>query len=49
MRQVIGAFAAPDAHVIYGAAYDDTLGDAPADSFEGLIRWDVERIVAALR
>jgi ABC-type Zn uptake system ZnuABC Zn-binding protein ZnuA len=29
--------------------YNDTLGDAPADSFEGLIRWDVERIVAALK
>ena len=29
--------------------YDDTLADAPVDSFEGLIRWDVERIVAALR
>jgi len=24
----INAYASPDAHVIYGAAYDDTLGDA---------------------
>lgn len=29
--------------------YNDTLGDAPADSYEGLIRWDVDRIVAALQ
>lgn len=29
--------------------YNDTLGDPPADSYEGLIRWDVERIVAALK
>ena len=29
--------------------YNDSLGDAPADSYEGLIRWDVERIVAALQ
>ena len=29
--------------------YNDSVGDPPADSYEGLIRWDVERIVAALR
>jgi ABC-type Zn uptake system ZnuABC Zn-binding protein ZnuA len=29
--------------------YDDTLGDPPVDSYEGLIRWDVERIAEALR
>jgi ABC-type Zn uptake system ZnuABC Zn-binding protein ZnuA len=28
--------------------YNDSLGDPPVDSYEGLIRWDVERIVAAL-
>ena len=28
--------------------YNDSLGDPPADSYEGLIRWDVERVVAAL-
>lgn len=28
--------------------YNDTLGDPPVDTYEGLIRWDVERIVAAL-
>jgi len=29
--------------------YDDTLGDPPVDTYEGLIRWDVERIATALR
>ncbi len=28
--------------------YSDSLGDPPADTYEGLIRWDVERVVAAL-
>jgi len=29
--------------------YSDTLGDPPVDSYEGIMRWDVERIAAALR
>lgn len=29
--------------------YTDTLGDPPVDSYAGLIRWDVARIVEALR
>ena len=29
--------------------YDDTLGDDPVTSYEALIRWDVEQLVAALR
>jgi ABC-type Zn uptake system ZnuABC Zn-binding protein ZnuA len=28
--------------------YTDSLGDPPVDSYEGLIRWDVDRVVAAL-
>ncbi len=28
--------------------YNDTLGNAPADTYEGMMRWDVERIVGAL-
>jgi manganese/iron transport system substrate-binding protein len=28
--------------------YNDSVGDAPADTYAGLIRWDVEQIVAAL-
>jgi ABC-type Zn uptake system ZnuABC Zn-binding protein ZnuA len=29
--------------------YTDSLGDSPVDTFEGMIRYDVERLVAALR
>jgi ABC-type Zn uptake system ZnuABC Zn-binding protein ZnuA len=29
--------------------YDDALGDAPIDSYVGLVRWDVQRITEALR
>ena len=29
--------------------YTDTLGDPPLDGYEGIMRWDVERIVGALR
>ena len=29
--------------------YNDSLGDPPVDSYEGMIRWDIERIVAALK
>lgn len=29
--------------------YTDSLGPAPADTYAGLLRWDVEQIVAALR
>jgi ABC-type Zn uptake system ZnuABC Zn-binding protein ZnuA len=28
--------------------YNDSLGDAPIDTYEGLIRWDVDRVVDAL-
>jgi ABC-type Zn uptake system ZnuABC Zn-binding protein ZnuA len=28
--------------------YNDSLGDAPVDTYEGLIRWDVDRVVDAL-
>ena len=28
--------------------YNDSLGDTPVDTYEGLIRWDTDRIVEAL-
>lgn len=34
--------------VVVADLYTDSLGDPPVDSFEGLIRWDVERLMAAL-
>jgi zinc/manganese transport system substrate-binding protein/manganese/iron transport system substrate-binding protein len=29
--------------------YTDTLGDPPVDTYEGLLRWDVDRLVEVLR
>jgi ABC-type Zn uptake system ZnuABC Zn-binding protein ZnuA len=29
--------------------YNDSLGDPPVDTYEGMIRWDIEQIVTALR
>lgn len=29
--------------------FDDSLGDAPVNSYEGVIRWDTEKLVAALK
>jgi manganese/iron transport system substrate-binding protein len=35
--------------VVESDLYNDSLGDPPVDSYEGLIRWDVEKVVAALQ
>lgn len=35
--------------VVESDLYSDTLGDPPVDTYEGLIRWDVDKVVAALR
>lgn len=34
---------------VEGNLYDDTLGDPPVDSYVGMMRWDADRVVAALR
>ncbi len=34
---------------VEGDLYDDTLGDAPVDSYVGMLRWDADRVVAALK
>jgi len=28
--------------------YTDTLGDPPVDTYDGMIRWDVDRLASAL-
>lgn len=35
--------------IVESDLYNDSLGDAPVDTYEGLISWDVDRIVEALR
>jgi ABC-type Zn uptake system ZnuABC Zn-binding protein ZnuA len=29
--------------------YDDSLGDPPVDTYDGLVRYDLERLVTGLR
>jgi len=35
--------------VVESDLYNDSLGNPPVDTYEGLIRWDVEKVVAALK
>jgi ABC-type Zn uptake system ZnuABC Zn-binding protein ZnuA len=34
---------------VEASLFDDSLGDPPVDSYEGVIRWDTEKMVAALK
>jgi len=34
--------------VVVSNLYNDSLGDAPADTYEGMMRWNVEQVVEAL-
>ena len=34
--------------VVESDLYNDSLGDPPVDTYEGMIRWDTEKIVQAL-
>ena len=47
--QLADAIAAEAGATVVADLYTDTLGDPPADTYEGIVRWDVERIVGALR
>ncbi|HLA17214.1 MAG TPA: metal ABC transporter substrate-binding protein [Candidatus Limnocylindrales bacterium] len=40
--------AAETGATIVSDLYTDTLGDQPVDTYDGMIRWDVERLAAAL-
>jgi zinc/manganese transport system substrate-binding protein len=46
---LVEQIAAETGVVIVADLYSDSLGDPPADTYSGLIRWDVERIAEALR
>ena len=41
-------FAQDGANVVANL-YDDALGDPPVTSYEAVIRWDTQQLVAALR
>lgn len=46
--QLARTIAAESGVTVESDLYNDSLGDPPADTYEGIIRWDVERVVAAL-
>ena len=46
--ELVETVASEAAAAVESYRYSDSLGDAPVDTYEGLIRWDVDRVVAAL-
>ena len=46
---LVDQIAAETGVAVVADLYSDSLGDAPGDSFVGMVRWDVERIAEALR
>jgi ABC-type Zn uptake system ZnuABC Zn-binding protein ZnuA len=47
--ELVQTVAAEAGVVVESDLYNDSLGDPPVDTYEGLIRWDVEKVVAALK
>jgi ABC-type Zn uptake system ZnuABC Zn-binding protein ZnuA len=47
--RLVDQLAAETGTTVVANLYDDGLGDAPVTSYEALIRWDVDAVVAALR
>jgi ABC-type Zn uptake system ZnuABC Zn-binding protein ZnuA len=47
--QLAQAIAAESGAQVVSDLYTDTLGDPPADTYEGAMRWNVDQIVEALR
>jgi zinc/manganese transport system substrate-binding protein/manganese/iron transport system substrate-binding protein len=45
---LVDRIAAETGATVEAELYNDSLGDPPVDTYEGLIRWDIEKIVAAL-
>ena len=47
--KLIDALAAETGATVVSNLYDDTVGDPPVTSYEAIIRWDTDQLVAALR
>jgi ABC-type Zn uptake system ZnuABC Zn-binding protein ZnuA len=47
--QLAETIAAEAGVVVESDLYNDSLGEPPVDTYEGMIRWDVDKVVAALR
>jgi ABC-type Zn uptake system ZnuABC Zn-binding protein ZnuA len=46
---LVQAIAGETGAIVVSDLYDDTLGDAPADTYAGMMAWDADRVVEALR
>lgn len=46
--KIVETIASETGATVEGNLYSDTLGDPPADSYIGIIRWDVDHVVKAL-
>ncbi len=47
--KLVDQLAAETGTKVVANLYDDSIGDPPVDSYEGVIDWDVDQLVAALR
>ncbi len=45
---LVQAIAADAGAVVVNDLYDDTLGDAPADTYAGMMRWNADRVIEAV-
>jgi ABC-type Zn uptake system ZnuABC Zn-binding protein ZnuA len=45
---LVQAIAAETGATVVSDLYDDTLGDAPADTYAGMMAWDADRVLEAL-
>ena len=47
--KLVDQLAAETGTKVVANLYDDALGDPPVTSYEAVIRWDTQQLVAALR
>ena len=47
--KLVDQLAAETGTKVVANLYDDSLGDSPVTSYEAVIRWDTQQLVAALR
>ncbi len=45
---LVQAIAADTGAVVVNDLYDDTLGNAPADTYAGMMRWNADRVIEAV-
>jgi ABC-type Zn uptake system ZnuABC Zn-binding protein ZnuA len=48
-QKVADQIAAETGATVVGTLYNDSLGEPPADSYVGMMQWDTDRVVEALR